>query len=313
MRTWIPLSFIHILILAALANLAAAQETPASAYGKISKDIPYKDTSERNVLDVYYPASGEGPRPTHIYLHGGGWTGGGKGVGGKMKAVFDPLAEAGFIGISVEYRLVKKGSGPYMRTCVVDCMDAIRYIFTHAEELGVDTDNIFVWGGSAGGHLSLLCATAPSGTFPGDLPDPEGGIHFKAVAAWYPPTDMLLYEDISVEYNHKLRDLSQRIGRTVEDDPVAFIEISPLAHLTKKDPPVRIFHGDSDPTVNIQHSIRFDEKAEKLGVPCELITVKNANHGFGSGNGQPIEPGIDVITKGTAGFFIEHCSKPSAD
>tara|TARA_B100001778_G_scaffold267613_1_gene228889 strand:- start:371 stop:934 length:564 start_codon:yes stop_codon:yes gene_type:complete len=187
-------------------------------------------------------------------------------------------------------------------------MDAIRYIFNHAEKLKIDPANVFVWGGSAGGHLSLLCATAPETTFPGAVPA-QAPIQFRAAAAFYPPTDMLHYEAISVEFNHKLRDLSRRIGRKVEIDPVAFIEISPLAHLTKEDPPVLMLHGDQDSVVNIEHAYRFQKKAETLGVDSELIVIENADHGFRGANGQAIQPGLDFIVNATAQFFIDHTTK----
>ncbi len=299
-------SSIITLVLCLFTSASCAENN--NLYSKIEKDVhyEYRKDSSRNVFDLYFPAKGKKPYPTHIYIHGGGWVGGSKGIGGNVKTVFRKLAKAGFLGIAVEYRLANRKTGPYLRTCVVDCMDALRYIFSHAKEYNIDTNNVFVWGGSAGGQLSLLCATAPSSTFPGGVQEPQSGIHFKGVVAWYPPTDMLHYEEISVKYNKKLRDLSKRIGRTVENDPVAFIEVSPLAHLTQNDPVMRIFHGDHDTVVNIQHSIRFADKAKKLGVPCELIVIKNANHGF---SGKKIDPGIDFITNATAKFFIDLASK----
>ncbi|MBC2595384.1 alpha/beta hydrolase [Ruficoccus amylovorans] len=302
-----------LLALMFTAGAAFAQSATPGPYAKVVKDVAYKATSPANVLDLYYPQSGEAPYPTHIYLHGGGWTGGGKNLGPNQKLVFEQLAQQGFLGIAVEYQLVDAAKDRYMRTCAVDCMDALRYIFAHADELGVDPENVFVWGGSAGGQLALLCATAPISALQGDNPNPEGGAPIRAVVAWYPPTDMLEYEPISVEFNKNLRDLSKRIGRTVEDDPVAFIEISPLAHLTRKDPPALLIHGDADSVVHLEHSRRFKDKADTLGVPCELVVVENANHVFRPVGGKQISPDLNTISELTADFFVDHVASPAAE
>ena len=279
-------------------------------YADVIKNISYKNICSQNVLDLYYPSSVKEHYPTHIYIHGGGWTSGKKDLEKNVAAVFKQLAKEGFLGVSIEYRFANAKEKRYIRSCVVDCMDALRYLFNQHQELKIDTSNVFVWGDSAGGHLSLLCATAPLNTFPGENPDPHCGIALKGVVAWYPPTDMVHYEEISIVRNEKLRDLSERIGCITEDDPVAFIEISPLAHLTRNDPPVCIFHGDQDRTVNIEHAYSFYQKARKLDVPCQLFVIKNADHCFRNVDGKTIDPSLEFIIDQTSRFFIEQVQIP---
>jgi len=131
----------------------------------------------------------------------------------------------------------------------------------------------------------------------------------KAVVAWYPPTDMPNYEAISVKFNGKLRALNNRMGTTPEKDPALFVELSPLDRLTRSAPPTLIFHGDSDGTVNLEHSTRFVQKAKALGVPCELVVVKNANHGFGPVKGQTISPSLAAIESQTVQAFVAQAAK----
>lgn len=312
LKTQIPTLGSLVSITATVTLLFLSSSSPVAAedtapYGEIRKNIAYKDSGDLNKLDLYFPQDSQGPHPTHIFLHGGGWTGGSKGLAPMQAGVFEKLAEAGFLGIAVGYRLVDEKQDRFMRTCVVDCMDAIRYVSNHAGELGVDTERVYIWGDSAGGHLALLCANAPEETFPGDIALLGQPLQFQSVLAWYPPTDMLDYEAISVEFNHELRDLSKRLGRKLEEDPVAFIEISPLAHLTKSDPPALLIHGDSDRIVNLEHSTRYLMKAQTLGVPVELRIIRNADHVF-LPVGQPIIPGKDVILETSARYFIDHAT-----
>lgn len=296
----------------ACAATEVSAQTAAAPYGKVIKDVPYKSADAANVLDLYYPVGGKPPYPTHVYIHGGGWTGGKKNLGGNKTELFAALSQMGFLGVSVEYRLVDEKQNRYLRTCAVDTMDALRYLFAHAKELNIDPTRVFLWGDSAGGHLTLLCAVVPAEAFPGDVPAPAGGTPIKAAIACYPPTDMPHYEDISVKFNGKLRALSNRMGTTPEKNPALFVEVSPLDRLTPKAPPFLIFHGDADKTVNLEHSRRFVEKAKALGVPCELVVVKNANHGFSSANKQPISPDKTAIGAQMLEFFLAQSAKPAA-
>src|SRR5262249_58954588 len=75
------------------------------------------------------------------------------------------------------------------------CRAAVDGAVSHAEELGADPERIGLWGDSAGGHLVLLMAT--SQTHP-DFPGPRlrsGGQRLRAVAALYPPTDLLALDE----------------------------------------------------------------------------------------------------------------------
>jgi len=50
----------------------------------------------------------------------------------------------------------------------MDCKDAERFLIKNAEKYGLDTKRVGVWGGSAGGHLSLMTALGPAKNCPGD-------------------------------------------------------------------------------------------------------------------------------------------------
>lgn len=45
---------------------------------------------------------------------------------------------------------------------VIDLKKAVDYLHTHAQELLLDTDNLTLWGESAGGHLALEAALLPN-------------------------------------------------------------------------------------------------------------------------------------------------------
>ena len=75
-----------------------------------------------------------------------------------------------------------------------DMNRAVRFIRYHAKDYEIDPDRIGIYGGSAGGHLSLMQGTA------GDQGDPKAkdpvdrvSSRVQAVACFFPPTDFLNY------------------------------------------------------------------------------------------------------------------------
>src|SRR3954454_5851101 len=57
----------------------------------------------------------------------------------------------------VEYRLLKNKPGEPPTDCIHDAKSAMRWVRSHAKELGIDSKRIAAAGGSAGGHLAAFC------------------------------------------------------------------------------------------------------------------------------------------------------------
>lgn len=109
-------------------------------------------------LDVYVP-SGDGPAPTVIYVHGGGYGGGSKNLGGSNKQFVTRLLEEGFVVVSLNYILHQKGIFPQ---CWWDFRDAVRFLRIHAKKYRIDPLRIGAYGLSAGGWM-VSSATAGNG------------------------------------------------------------------------------------------------------------------------------------------------------
>ena len=93
------------------------------------------------------------PRPVLIHLHGGGFVQGGKSREGVT--MLNRLADHGWLCVSANYGLRSQGTFPQS---LVDAKRVIAWVRAHAGDLRADPDQIFLAGGSAGGHLAISAA-----------------------------------------------------------------------------------------------------------------------------------------------------------
>ena len=167
--------------------------------------------------------------------------------------------------------LVRHGSSPMFKVpdAVDDVRRSIRFIRLNADDYEIDPERIGVFGGSAGGHLSLMLGTASD---PGDSGDKDEvnrvSNRVAAVVAYFPPTDLEGYiDDERFPALHFEREKSR--------------SVSPIHHVTADDPPTLLLHGAKDTLVPMDHSESILESFRKVGVPSKLITFPDAAHGFG--------------------------------
>jgi acetyl esterase/lipase len=178
-------------------------------------------------------------RPAIIFFHGGAWE---KGSPRQFYWQCDYLARRGMWAASAQYRLTP--SGISLADCVADAFDAVRYLREHAEELGVDPAHIAVGGGSAGGHLAAITATAPE-------TNPRGNVSGRA--------------NLMVLFNPAL--FADRAQGTIKIDD-----------FTKDTPPGIHFYGTEDRMLNYGKEVL--ERSEKFGFAVTVFSAQNMGHGF---------------------------------
>ena len=226
-----------------------------------SRIITYKTVDRQSLrLHIFEPAGfkSQDCRPSFLVVHGGGW------VGGDAQSFYpfaDHFAQEGWVGISMEYRLVKKqDSSVTVFDCVKDARSAVRYVRSHARELGIDPNKIVVGGGSAGGHLGACTALCQ-------------GIDEKG-------------EDISVSCMPDALVLFWPALDTSKDGYGNAIcgehwkEISPLHLVRPGMPPTIVFHGTADRIVPFKGAEAFHDAMFAAGNRCELVVREGGGHGY---------------------------------
>ncbi len=186
----------------------------------------------------------------------------------RAVARYRPLLDKGFTVFSVRHGSSPKYDIPEI---VADVRRSVRFIRLHAKQYGVDADRLGVFGGSAGGHLSLVLGTA-SDDGKSDARDEVNRVSSRvaAVVAYFPPTDLRRIVPPSKDTRFPALDF----------DPASAADYSPIVHVTSDDPPTLLVHGDQDRLVVLSNSTKILAAFQEQKVTSELIVLKGAAHGF---------------------------------
>jgi acetyl esterase/lipase len=267
-------SIFLIMALMTGAGVRAQQDADTLAIpgAVLTRNIRYGKVSARQDFDLYRPAGKTGRLPLVIWIHGGGWW-----TGGKKNMEVSYLIAQGYAIASVGYRFSQDSIFPAQ---IRDCYAAVRYIFVHGYELGLDTSRVVIAGASAGGHLaSLLGMSLNDGRRDFDA----GGarIPIKGVINFYGPGDIYAFHGDGAGY--KVDSASSSVSRMLGASPLVRPDLakwaSPATYVDKGDPPVLILHGDKDPIIHYYLGVLFYNVLRLAGVKATLVTVPGGGHG----------------------------------
>jgi len=276
---------LRLLLRVALAGLLFILLLTASVWWYLTPDatvqhgIVYTQRHGHDLtLDVVRPARANGSAV--LAMISGSW----KSDPGKFQSwMAAPFLREGQTVIAVSHLSQPEAT---IMEIVADVHRAARFVRLHAAEYGIDPQRIGVFGGSSGGHLSLMLATCST---PGDAsaadPVERESSTVQAAAVLYPVTDLIdlgpstqnLHDggppkSFRKSFGPKGTDLA--VWKGIGHD------VSPIFHITPALPPVFITHGDADTLVPLDQSLRFQQKAAELGHAVALTVRPGKKHGW---------------------------------
>jgi len=291
---------------ALMASAAQAQVTPTHA------DLVYATVGPAPLeLDLYLPAGAPAPRPTLVFIHGGGWSGGDK---APIPALCTAALNQGFAVASVNYRLTSQAAlfapeSVIFPAQIHDVKGALRWLRANAATFGLDPTRFASFGTSAGGHLSALLATSGGsseleGTVGGNL-----GFSSEVQAAidYFGPTDLIQMQlDVltppgsTINHDAPSSPESRLVGWSLTGQGMGDIRANltnstppypalvqratwanPVSWVDAGDPPVFIGHGTNDTAVPVRQSTRLSAALFGAGVEHDFRAIPLAGHGLG--------------------------------
>lgn len=198
----------------------------------------------------------------------------------EAKPVAEYFHEAGFNAAILDYHVVPEGmTDARVRVeAGEDGLTAVRYLRSHAEELGISGDHIAIGGFSAGGVLSGYAATKFN---QGDSGQTDANLRVSS----RPDAALILYGAVSESgiggdnglFGHDTKVQAQRCAN------------DPLRNIRSDCPPMFVFQTHKD---DPRHALQFCYQLACYGVPYEIHTFEEGPHGGGLYNGKDNTPDI---------------------
>ncbi len=224
----------------------------------VTTQFTYRKAGDAQLqMKVWYPSDwkeGQEKLPAVVFFFGGGWY---TGAISQFNGLAPYLVNRGMIILTPEYRTHRDGVTPDV--CLEDAKSAMRYVYTHADELGIDTSKVAAGGRSAGGHLAAAAAFSKGFNAEGD----DLSIPCK-------PTALVLFNPVidngpgGFRHEH-VKDYWQ--------------DFSPLHTISTNPPPTIFITGDKDQYTPIETAEKYKAAIEKYDGRCELIIHKGGVHG----------------------------------
>ena len=224
--------------------------------------------------------------PWVVSMHGGGWNGGRP---DEFLAWDRELASYGYVVLLPAYRLAPQHQWP---APLDDVRAAVDWGRTHAEELGIDPEELTLFGRSAGGQIAAAAAMGV----------PE--LRAKRCVAFYAPHDLFFARKYAKEDDvlDSLKLLRDYLGGDPEENEVAYLSGSAIKQVSDESPPMLMIHGTPDTLVWVEQSRRMAARMNEVGATFEFYELPWAAHAC---DYFPWTPGGQVMMDKTLEFLTQ--------
>ena len=220
----------------------------------------------------YVPDGEEKNRPAVIIFSGGAY---------KVVSQYEcaptarKYAERGCVAFTVSYSCMPAT----FPQSLCEGMWVVKYVREHADEYGIDPNNVTAMGFSAGGHL-----VAAMGTL-WNLPELSEYLgNDRRICR--PDKMVLCYPVISNKGDYHKESFRNLLGGNGVKNQKLFSLMCMEENVTADTPPTFIWHGAADDCVRADGSLRFVSALLECGVHVEFHLYPFANHGGGLNLGQ---------------------------
>ena len=180
------------------------------------------------------------------------------------------LNKLGYHAFVVYYRVRNLAAYPNPQE---DLARAVKELHDHAAEWNLDMTGYSVWGSSAGGHLAASFGTDAMGYSRYGLPKPGALV--------------LVYPVVTMAGRTHEGSRNYLIGPHPARE---YVDVTSVENqITANYPPVFLWWGDQDGTVDPVNSRMLKNALEENSIPCVCREYQGVGHGVGIGKGLPCE------------------------
>ena len=208
----------------------------------------------RQKLDIYLPRDG-GIKATVVYFYGGGWVSGARWY---YRLFGRAMASRGYALIVPDYRLYPQAQFPAFNQ---DAAMAFKWVHDNLASWGGVHSRLFLFGHSAGAHISVTLALDPHYL-------EAHGLKASAITGV-----------IGLAGPYTLDPLKWRGVKDVFAPSSAFPEAArPIKLVRRGAPPMLLLHGDRDRVVASNASVWLAESLVKAGSSARSIVYPGIGH-----------------------------------
>ncbi len=243
------------------APVPVGENPPVEEHFTVTSDVTYTTGAQGPLkADVYIPLS-TGTHPGIVFIHGGGWVSGNR---SQMIKVIKALADAGYVGFTIDYDLGKSTFPGALN----ESLAAVKFFRAHAAEYHLDPFRIAVAGSSAGGELAALVGLSQTDT----------ASHVEAALIFNGALDLTMPDPKAPPPN----DITIYLGGECASIMDACKAASPQYQIHAGAPPFYVGHGDQDQSVPFAQAVAFTNALKAAAVPVEFFQANGGKHTYWS-------------------------------
>ena len=235
--------------------------------------------------------------PCIVYVQGSAWMK--QDVYAKIP-MLARLAEKGYVIAVAEYR--HSGQAPFPAQAL-DARNAVRFMRKNSRNYKINPEKIVIGGDSSGGHTAMFAGILQDDDRETNL-YPGISASVKGILDYYGSVSVMLEDSNPTTINHHMPDSPEGMemgGVNLKKRPDLCRKLSVECSITEETalPPVLIFHGTKDRTVNTKQSVNLYKRLRETGKDAYLYLIQGADHG-----------GAEFWTEevcGIADTFIKKC------
>lgn len=214
--------------------------------------------------------------PCLVYVQGSAWQQ--QNINAKL-GLLSRLAEKGYVIAVVEYRNSEIASFPAV---AMDTQNAIRFMKLHSAEYMADPDKVFAGGDSSGAHAAMFSQLLPEDKAENIYPGIRADV--KGILSFYGANSVMLEDGMPSTLTHHLPDSPEGMqmgGVNLREHPELCRKMSVECNVDAdtKLPPVLMFHGTKDRTINPKVSVTVYRRLKQCGKDVRLYLLEGADHG----------------------------------